>query len=362
MGAGASYGKRDEKFPIAKITSEPNNYGEVKIIGEYTNIIEGLPVVNELYGRLDYIYNLITNLSPTDKQYFTQDGIPYTSKQAKESLLKDIAWLKEETRRHATIDTFAKKLYLTNKSDEYQKLKLILSIFFVIEQLVGKADSRYDTFLASILDKRLEIPDNIKILTWNYDRQFEFVYREYAENRYINAINSSQLGVFDFRKNEILSNKWSIYKINGTADFDVPLQYALSEEQSLGDKALDCILEQYIRSIYSYGMFANNSRLYFAWENQDWTKELFTKVSQDIQDSNILIVIGYTFPFFNRETDRFLFKNMPNLKKIYIQDPNAEQLKQNIQPVLSSEQNVAGLGNHITTITNCSQFFLPPEL
>ena len=109
-------------------------------------------------------------------------------------------------------------------------------------------------------------------------------------------------------------------------------------------------------------MFANNSRLYFAWENQDWTKELFTKVSQDIQDANILIVIGYTFPFFNRETDRFLFKNMPNLKKIYIQDPNAEQLKQNIQPVLSSEQNVAGLGNHITTITNCSQFFLPPEL
>lgn len=349
MGAGASRGIRTYDAPH----QYPFTTDE---------IVEGLPIVSELYGRLNNTYNLITNLSSTGKQYFTQDGTPYTSEQAKDSLLKDIAWLRDETRRHATIDTFAKKLYLTNKSDEYQKLKLILSFFFVIEQLVGKADSRYDTFLASILDKRLEIPDNIKILTWNYDRQFEFVYREYAEDRYISATNSSRLGVFDFRKNEILSNKWSIYKINGTADLDVPLQYALSGEQSLGGKALDCILEQYIKSIYPYGMFANNSRLYFAWENQDWTKELFTKVSQDIQDANILIVIGYTFPFFNRETDRFLFKNMPKLKKIYIQDPNAEQLKQNIQPVLSSEQNVAGLGNHITTITNCSQFFLPPEL
>jgi len=349
MGAGASRGIRTYDAPH----QYPFTTDE---------IVEGLPIVSELYGRLNNTYNLITDLSSTEKQYFTQDGIPYTSEQAKESLLKDIAWLRDETRRHATIDTFAKKLYLTRKSNDYQKVKLILSIFFVIEQLIGKADSRYDTFLASILDKRLEIPDNIKILTWNYDRQFEFVYREYTEDRYINAINSSQLGVFDFRRNEILNNKWSIYKINGTADFDIPLQYALSDEQSLSPKSLDYILEQYAKSVYSSGIVVNNSRLYFAWENQDHTKELFTRAAQDIQDANILIVIGYTFPFFNRETDRFLFKNMPNLKKIYIQDPNAEQLKQNIQPVLSPEQDAVALGNHIITITNCNQFFLPPEL
>ena len=349
MGAGASRGIRtaDDQHKYAFRTND---------------IVEGMPIVSELYERLNYIYNEIVNITPIDKQYQDIDGQYYTSKQVKESLANDIAWLRDETKRHATIDTFAKKLFLTRKSNDYQKVKSILSIFFVIEQLIGKADSRYDTFLASILNSRLEIPSNIKILTWNYDRQFEFVYREYTENRYIDAINSSQLGIFDFRSNEICNNKWSIYKINGTADFDNPLQYKLSEEQSLEFKALDYILEQYIKSIHSNGIFANNSRLYFAWENQDRTKELFMRVSQDIQDADILIVIGYTFPFFNRETDRFLFKNMPKLKKIYIQDPNAEQLKQNIQPVLSSEQNVAGLGNHITTITNCSQFFLPPEL
>ena len=53
---------------------------------------------------------------------------------------------------------------------------------------------------------------------------------------------------------------------------------------------------------------------------------------------------------------------MPNLKKIYIQDPNAEHLTKNILPVLSQEQNVLNLGSKITTITNCDQFFLPPEL
>ena len=37
MGAGASFGKRDEDTPIAKIVTKPDNSGFVSVIGEYAN-------------------------------------------------------------------------------------------------------------------------------------------------------------------------------------------------------------------------------------------------------------------------------------------------------------------------------------
>lgn len=348
MGAGASRGKRfsDDKG---------------RSVGESNDIIEGLPVVSELSGRLDYIYNLIKDITPISKQYQTNDG-SCASEKAKELLLKDLMWLKTETKKHATIDTFAKKLFLKKEIDLFNKVKLLLSLFFVIEQNIGIPDGRYDTFLANVLTSKLEIPNNIKILTWNYDRQFEIAYREYSEDRLLNLANSSKLGVYDFRGNQINSKRWNVYKLNGTADFKEPLQYTVYETQQLNDAVLDNILEVYVDSLYCCGIVVDKSRLYFAWENHDYKIEFFSKVRMDIEQTSTLIVIGYTFPFFNRETDRYIFENMPNLRKIYIQDPNANNLQQNIIPVLSQHQISMNLDKQITTISNCDQFFLPPEL
>jgi hypothetical protein len=38
------------------------------------------------------------------------------------------------------------------------------------------------------------------------------------------------------------------------------------------------------------------------------------------QDTEQVVVIGYSFPFFNRQTDREIFGSMANLTKIYVQD------------------------------------------
>jgi hypothetical protein len=84
-----------------------------------------------------------------------------------------------------------------------------------------------------------------------------------------------------------------------------------------------------------------------------------------VGEAETLVVIGYTFPFFNRETDRRVFEQMPNLSQIYIQDPNADNIIKNIIPVMSDHQketNKLRIGNGIETITNVDQFFLPPEL
>ena len=58
-----------------------------------------------------------------------------------------------------------------------------------------------------------------------------------------------------------------------------------------------------------------------------------------------------------------LFDFMPNLKKIYIQDPNASQIIQNLEPVVSVKNyNLNELKKNIIPKTNTDQFYLPPEL
>jgi len=70
-----------------------------------------------------------------------------------------------------------------------------------------------------------------------------------------------------------------------------------------------------------------------------------------------LVIIGYSFPFFNREVDRTLFDSMINLKKIYYQDINAIKLIDRLQAV---QQRINA--KQIIPITETGQFFLPYEL
>lgn len=56
LGAGASFGIRDKNNTTLKV---PDAYEDSEIVGtyvkyEYANIIEGLPLVSEIPGRLAY--------------------------------------------------------------------------------------------------------------------------------------------------------------------------------------------------------------------------------------------------------------------------------------------------------------------
>lgn len=107
-----------------------------------------------------------------------------------------------------------------------------------------------------------------------------------------------------------------------------------------------------------------NSKVSFAWDNEKYLTDKYNfTLENSIINAKTLVVIGYTFPFFNRDIDRKIFDFMPNLKKIYIQDPNADQIIQNLEPVLSMKNyNLNELKMNIIPKTNTDQFFLPPEL
>ena len=119
---------------------------------------------------------------------------------------------------------------------------------------------------------------------------------------------------------------------------------------------LDTIIEAYL---------GNESLLTFAWETAHMTgdSERIMKIKDSISDADILVVVGYTFPFFNRYVDKAFIGAIKNLKKIYIQDPNANKVMQSIDAVLAPHQKPPMRNNvPVIPITDCSQFYLPPEL
>lgn len=52
-------------------------------------------------------------------------------------LLNDLS---EKSSKHASVDTLAKKLYITRKQKELNNLKKSLSLFFILQQIIEKSD------------------------------------------------------------------------------------------------------------------------------------------------------------------------------------------------------------------------------
>lgn len=331
LGAGASYGKRDPKG----------------------SIVEGLPIVNEISEQLEFVIELIkatsfdNHLQETFKKKYSTD-----IEEAKRFLLDWFTWLQDNCSRHATIDTFAKKLWLKHDTQDFEKVEFLLTSFFLILQSKIPFDRRYDTFLANVLDTNLQIPDDISILTWNYDSQFDLAYGQYHENHSIGKISVKTLPVFNDRA------KKSIVKINGSANFygenRVELSQYLRDRQPI-QKIIYKILDV---GCSGRGISEGRTSLNFAWK-MEFFNDIKEQIKPLVNDAEVLIIIGYTYPFFNREIDRWIFQEMPNLKKIYIQDPNAKNIQTNLLSVLQGREKLIENSQPITTTDS---FFIPPEL
>ncbi len=68
--------------------------------------------------------------------------------------------------------------------------------------------------------------------------------------------------------------------------------------------------------------------LSFAWEDYSTGKVAIKRAIESTSETEILVVIGYSFPFFNRFVDRDIIRSMNRLKKVYFQAPDAEVLKE----------------------------------
>lgn len=366
MGAGASYGKRED----------PKD-------GTKDSISEGIPIVREFIEQLEYVMSIYSGFNFKDNPFHILSSIKINLIDAQNELLHDFQWLIDNTKRHATVDTFAKKLFLTNQENDYFKLKRILSIFLMTEQFIHKPDSRYDTFLANVLQRKangkLRISDDITILTWNYDSQFEIAYKEYLQkdSNPEPLLFPEQLGIdihnqdVNFPKPDAFVDDGirQIFKINGSASF--VSEYSMAHYYEYHEGVLEEERAKSFLWTYYVPYYLNDDGndphkrclLNFSWEKQkdEFEKQYYNRLNSAISDATTLVVIGYTFPFFNREIDAKLLWSMPDLRNVYIQDPKADNVKQSFTTVMQkANQTISSNGIH--TIFDTEQFYLPAEL
>jgi len=264
-----------------------------------------------------------------------------------ESHFKDsMTWLMTEAKNHTSVDTFAKMLHLTNDDKGLARLKATLATYLVIAQAMYGTDLRYDGFLATILQhERFRsplIPDHIRIATWNYDLQLEKAFYRYSQNTQ---------GVF-----QAITSNPHVIRVNGLAGLEWPGTFSKYTETALRPFSIETVLI----SLEMYSVFVTDIgrpffNIQFAWEQDP---VIFQRnIAPAIEDTTILIDIGYSFPFFNRDVDRILLNCMIKLKKIYIQvlRPEHDAIKSRLQSIISVLPEVQYIYDE-------KRFFIPYEL
>lgn len=320
-----------------------------------------LPITKEIPGRMLEIINKIKSneLRLSNDDYFKNNS-EYTKRRIQDFLIEDMSWLHEHASRHASIDTFAKKLFLTKKFTELLRLKNAFSCYLIFEQAKPETDSRYDLFYASILKTTsYSFPVNINIVSWNYDIQFEKAYVEYSDSKELYHNRSALNVITKFDRSQPDVSCFCIVKLNSTTN--IWQQRGRSHIHYIEDipTVLDINLMHKVVESYAFVKFNSQgyeSTLSFAWEGQSFNNyDLLDTTKKVVEETEILVVIGYSFPYFNRQIDRDIICSMTKLKKVYYQSPDSSKL---IDKLIALRNDLKG---KIDPIVELEQFYIPNE-
>lgn len=324
-----------------------------------------LPIVNEMSQRIHYMIDLLLSESyelSSSETFEDIEGLKRTKRQVQHSFIDDLKWLEQKCDEHASVDTFAKKLFLKGQQKELLRLKIILSAYLTLEQAHNHTgDKRYDAFYASLLSNSVnDFPSTIKIISWNYDFQFEKAYSDYSDSKEISK--NQELLNFKTRHNgRRFDNGFGIYKINGTTGLYRHIGKTSERDEihicskfpeKFDVDVVEQVIENYIFAHYYKHIYYPT--LSFAWEKLDEDDNIVSKCIQAAASTHVLIVIGYSFPFFNREIDRKIIGSMQTLQKVYFQSPDAEDVKERFLSVRADIPE-----SRLYCRTNVSQFLLP---
>ena len=321
-----------------------------------------LPIVNEIPKRLKeviiYFESEVMKLSESKSFDDLKLESPKTQREFQLELIDILQWLLDKSSNHASVDTFAKKLFIKGKVEELEKLRMALSVFFACEQLLNKTDNRYDTFYASILEPRLKFPDRVRILSWNYDYQFELAFSEYSDESDVKP-NRSLLNMKTKFAHDREDNGFGIYQLNGTTcmfDNTGRKIFIIGNRQSdvLDKKFIESLVRNYAAVFYLKTVYLGLS---FSWEEDLQDKSIVDAAIEATSDAKVLVIIGYSFPFFNRDVDRKIINSMKQLEKVYFQSPEAEVIRERFQAIRDD------LSEDLLVLKkDTEQFLLPNEL
>ena len=304
-----------------------------------------LPIQQELGEKMIELSKIIEHLD------FKEEKIDLFADDLKEFGKKALEF--------GTIDTYARKLsFHKNSLSELKELKKTISLFFTIWQFVDddttdlkifknkeednsiirKAktiDSRYISLMATILEKvkeNIKIKDNINFVTWNYDLQLELAAKQFCNGN----DGKGKIKWKDFEKvirfNSAIEDgsNLKICHLNGFCGYyDIAFMNEKKENLNVLDTIKSKDIQGILNDIFNDNTGLNyksdfNKYINYAWEEENnLTKEAIEQAEQIFEKTDILVVIGYSFPTFNKDIDKLLFDKLKSNVEIYYQDLNS---------------------------------------
>lgn len=340
------------------------SYGSIPTVKEFADKI------NEIITRLQ---RMIDISDPTKLRGYPEsisrlnkgDIKPYSI------ALNDLIFLWEGCRNHMSVDTFARMLYLTSNhgkgKERYRICKSAIVLFFELHRFFAtNFDKRYDAFLASILNENSpRFPENINVISWNYDWEFERAFKKYCPElvdihdvyKELNVVHKNS------KTSQSFNGKFGILKINGTSGFyegtENELNLGLNHPDLISKNVdnfyeIQPLLQNYVHYTHEQKYEPSIS---FSWENSVGACDIQNEIQDLLHGTKTLVIIGYSFPYFNRKMDRKILDSITNSVDIHIQDPNANSLIENVRNLRTGPY-----GQTIKAITSTDQFYMPHNL
>ncbi len=256
---------------------------------------------------------------------FVQELVVFNSKFSSDEKML-LAEVTNKCIEFGTPDLYAKFLLETKDYQKYKVVKNLIIVYFTYKQNQKNAfDYRALTFLTTIAQDN-RVPENIKVLSWNYDRQIE--------------IAANKLKPFNSVENDIIKGFtcWPNCEEGQDGNRYEGVPFLLHLNGVAGYNYCKRNFAEQIAETDTQAILNLNSEklLSFAWETdpedgkRTFIENRLSIAKKIAENTEVLVIIGYSFPFFNRKIDNEIFKSMKKLKKIYFQDPynNGSYLKQ----------------------------------
>lgn len=336
--------------------------------------MEVIPLIKDFPERLNkFLQELNGNLKLKDEGY--KDSIDASIGQSKRTLQKkycnDLKILIEDVKTQTSIDTWARKLHFKSPY-KLRKLRALIDIYLVAEQIIYGYDKRYDNFFATILGdgvgQGLTLPGDISVLSWNYDFQLQLsassFYKTENMEEIDNILNCHPRAYYNRRHNP---DEFSLVNLNGIASGYVNTEPQFSfrrvnfNPQNIRGKLSETDRATMIEILMlNYHLFTmpgtdTASSILFAWEGDSLSENTREIAMRETIDTEYLTVIGYSFPTFNRHIDKGILENMKSLKKAYIQIPEP-YINEVIARFKALRNNV-----EVVPITSVGEFWMPFE-
>lgn len=365
---------------MAKITyflGAGASYNSCPILNQQANMMIALAqyeLTKKSYNA--QVYNGISVRAKSNKEYkFIKEEL-YNLTDEKDQILWHIGYFGLKAIEFNTVDTYAKKLFLTKQFQELRLLKMSVSIFFDLwenfyeERYTNLCDNKYRTIdnrYTSLFSLLLENDENGKIkmnnefnfITWNYDLQLEKTFKSFLNDNDIKNFDELDRSFFKFKEEDDLTSKNKVFHLNGHRGF-------FKDKDKIFELNTTNDFESYWSQINGLFELTKNGSANFdqyikySWEH-NLNSQFYQKINNIMRQTEVLIIIGYSFPPFNREVDQMLFSKLSNnqLKKIVYQDPNAN--KTMIENLFEKPYQYKSKIEIVTESSALNQFYLPNE-